>query len=188
MSLLKRLFFNLWYYRKPPWDTGISPPELMDFIKSHSPGRALDIGCGTGTNAITLSKHGWQTTGIDFASHAIRIARNKARNAGVNVDLRVEDITTLSDLAGPFELVLDMGCFHSLSPRDKDNYARDLTHLLAPDGTYLMYGFFKPPAESGPGLVETDLDLLSASLKFIKRQDGSERGLRPSAWFVYERS
>lgn len=187
MNLLRRLFFNLWYYRNPPWDTGTSPPELMDFIESHPPGRALDLGCGTGTNAITLSQHGWKTTGIDFASHAIRIARDKAQNLGILVDFRVEDVTTLENVTGSFDLVLDMGCFHSLSPKEKAIYAKELVHLLTPGGTYLMYGFFKPPTETGPGLVETDLDLLSDTLKLINRQDGTERGLRPSAWFMYQR-
>jgi methylase of polypeptide subunit release factors len=67
MKIFRKLFFNLWYFRDPPWDTGISPPELIDFINSNPPGKALDIGCGTGTNAIRLAKEGWRVTGVDFA-------------------------------------------------------------------------------------------------------------------------
>ena len=66
--MFRRIYFNLLYlFTRPPWDTGVSPPELYDFIENHEPGRAIDIGCGTGTNVITLAQAGWQVTGVDFA-------------------------------------------------------------------------------------------------------------------------
>lgn len=187
MKLLRRLFFNLWYYREPPWDTGVPPPELMAFIESHPAGRALDLGCGTGTNVITLARNGWQVTGVDFAPRAIRMARRKARDAALNVDLRVEDVTKLEDISSQFDLILDMGCFHSLSNQGKTDYIQNLERLLARGGTYLMYGFFKEGEESGSGLVEADLEALSERLRLVERQDGSERGIRPSAWFEYRK-
>ena len=186
-KFLRRLFFNLWYYRRPPWDTGVSPPELVAFIESHAPGCALDLGCGTGTNVITLAHHGWETTGVDFAPRAIRIAKRKARQADVDVDLRVADVTKLKDVNGSFDLILDMGCFHSLPAAGKLDYINNLERLLAPGGTYLMYGFFKEAAGSGPGLVEADLEKLRERLRPVERQEGTERGLRPSAWFTFRR-
>lgn len=159
----------------------------MAFIESHPPGRALDLGCGTGTNVITLARNGWQVTGVDFAPRAIRIARRKAQDADLNVDLRVDDVTKLEDISTHFDLILDMGCFHSLPVQGKSDYVRNLDRLLAPAGTYMMYGFFKENGESGPGLVEADLDALSEHLHLVERQDGSERGLRPSAWFIYRK-
>lgn len=186
MNLLKRLSFNLWYFRRPPWDTGVSPPELLEFIQNHPPGRALDIGCGTGTNVITLARRGWQVSGVDFAPRAIRLARRKARRAGIVADLRVADATRLDGLAGPFDLILDMGCFHGLSAPEKGAYLDNIEQLLAPQGTFLMYGFFRDPGSSGPGLVEDDVQALSTRLLLVRRQDGSERGLRPSAWFTFK--
>ncbi len=183
---LRRLFFQLSYYQQPPWDTGISPPELLEFIAAHPPGRALDLGCGSGTNVITLAKHGWQVTGVDFAPKAIAMARKKARQAEVSVDLRVADVTRLKGISGRFDLVLDIGCFHSLSQEDKVTYASNLPGLLAPRGTFLLYAFFKNPGESGPGLLPEDVHLLSSHLRLIARKDGTERGLRKSAWFTYE--
>ncbi len=130
MSFLRRLRFNLRYYRNPPWDTGVSPPELMDFIKGYSmgsrPGRALDLGCGTATNVITLAQHGWQVTGVDFARIAIGMARRKARRAGVKVDLRVGDVIQEGVADGAYDLVLDIGCFHSLTPEGRVAYVRNL--------------------------------------------------------------
>ena len=79
MNFLRRLQFNFWYFRNPPWDSGITPPELFEFIQSHPAGRAIDIGCGTGTNVITLAKIGWQVTGFDFAARAIQLAKRKAK-------------------------------------------------------------------------------------------------------------
>jgi SAM-dependent methyltransferase len=186
-KFLRRLFFNFWYYRSPPWDTGVSPPELVAFIESHPPGRALDLGCGTGTNVLTLAHHGWEATGVDFAPRAIRIAKRKARQANIDVDLRVADVTKLQDANRPFDLVLDMGCFHSLPPASKLDYINNLERLLAPGGTYLMYGFFNEAADSGPGLVEADLEKLKERLRLVERQEGTERGQRSSAWFSFRR-
>ncbi|MCK7512216.1 MAG: methyltransferase domain-containing protein [Desulfobacterales bacterium] len=68
--------FEWRYWRgNTPWDTNITPPEVMEFIAETPPGRALDLGCGTGTNAIALARHGWQATGVDFAPKAVHKAR-----------------------------------------------------------------------------------------------------------------
>ena len=77
-NLFRRFLFHYWYFRQPPWDTGISPPELLEFIQNHRAGRAIDIGCGTGTNVITLAQAGWDVTGVDFAPRAIKLAQQKA--------------------------------------------------------------------------------------------------------------
>jgi SAM-dependent methyltransferase len=186
-SLRRRLRFQWKYFWNTPWDTGISPPELMQFIADHPPGRALDLGCGTGTNAITFASHGWQVTGIDFAWRAIKIARRKARQKGVDVDLRVGDILKLDDRSGPFDLVLDIGCYHSLPEPEMETYAENLERLLAPRGKFLMYGFFREPGGTGPGMLETSLSRISARLKLLNRTDGTERGLRSSVWMTFEK-
>lgn len=186
MAIWRRLFYNLsYYFRTPPWDTGVSPPELVDFISNHPAGRALDLGCGTGTNAITLARYGWQVTGVDFVGRAIRTARRKARQAGVKVDFRLGDVIRLDGFDGPFDLVLDIGCFHSLSTQAKAAYVHNLERLLAPEGAWLIYAFFKESGAPGSGLVQADLDLFASRLRLVKRQDGLERGSRPSAWFAY---
>jgi SAM-dependent methyltransferase len=188
MQLFNKLLFNLWYFRNPPWDTGISPPELMDFIHSHPAGRALDLGCGTGTNVITLARHGWQASGVDFARQAIRIARDKARRARVQVDLRVEDVTRLATLSGPFDLILDIGCFHSLPGEFRQAYLNNIQRFLSPEGTYLLYLFFKLRSdEAGPGVTEGDVENLSTLFHLVSRQDGTNRGERPSAWLTFQK-
>lgn len=180
------------YLGKPPWDTGISPPELLEFIASHAPGRAIDLGCGTGTNAITLASHGWQVTGIDFAGRAIRSARHKARQVGLEIDFRQGDVTKLTHITGPFDLVLDIGCLHSLDVKNKQRYAANLPRIMAPGGTFLIYAWMDEEGNIGTGLRQEDLKALTAEdrengrLRLVERQDGTERGVRPSAWLRFQ--
>ncbi len=185
---MQRLQVNLWYFFRPPWDSGISPPELLQFIADHAAGRAIDLGCGTGTNVITLAQHGWRVTGIDFVPRAIQKARRKVRLAGVTADLHVADVTNLPNVGGPFDLALDIGCFHGVDRRAA--YLAALERLLAPDGYWLMYGFFKSSdSESGPGLDQAALDLIASHhLALRSRTDGTDKFGRPSAWFLFQRS
>lgn len=188
-NLLRRLQFQYWYFSQPPWDTGISPPELLEFIRDHQPGRALDMGCGTGTNVITLAKAGWQVTGVDFAPRAIQLAKQKIKNAGIQATVAVNDATKLSGITGPFDFVLDLGCFHGISKDGQGRYLKQLDHVLGPNGFWLMYGFFKPdPLHSGPGLDEAGLNLISTRLTLLARRDGhDDKRNRTSAWFLYQK-
>lgn len=186
MTFFRRLTFNLWYLRRPPWDSGIVPPEVEEFIREHPPGKALDLGCGTGTSSLALAQAGWTVTGVDFVRRAIRIARHKARLAGLTIDFQIADVLHLHLVPDSFGLILDIGCFHGLSPSGKAAYLQQLDRLLAPGGTWLLYGFFKIDESPGPGLTSADLERLP--LKLTKRQDGVERKVRPSAWFWFQKS
>lgn len=186
--MFRRLLFNLWYFKQPPWDSGISPPELLEFIQDHPPGKAIDLGCGTGTNVITLARAGWQVTGVDFAYPAISTARKKIRSAGVQASLQVGDVTRLEDISAPFDLALDIGCFHSLPQPHRQDYLNQLDRILTPNGFWLVYSFLNPDSsQSGPGLTEAEIDSIAARHKLISRKDGLERGERPSAWFLFQK-
>jgi ubiquinone/menaquinone biosynthesis C-methylase UbiE len=188
-NLFRRLLFQYWYFGQPKWDTGISPPELLDFVDTHKPARAIDIGCGTGTNLITLAKAGWQVTGVDFAARAIQLAERKVRDASVRAELIVNDATKLKGISGPYDLALDIGCFHGIPKDGQSNYLKELDRILAPNGFWLMYGFFKTePLRSGTGLVEADMNLTSSQLTLVSRRDGfDDKRARPSAWFLYQK-
>lgn len=188
MSFLRRLIFNLWYFRRPPWDSGLTPPELLAYLKDQPAGRALDLGCGTGTNVITLAQLGWQVTGLDFVPKAIAQARQKASQAGVRVDLRVGDVTRLDGLTGPFDLALDLGCYHGLSEQEKGDYFRQIDRVLAPGGIWFLYAFLRPPQiKATPGLSSVNLEQISTRFMLRSRLDGFERGERPSAYFIFEK-
>lgn len=187
-NLFRRILFQYMYFRQPPWDTGISPPELLEFIQTHSPGRAIDIGCGTGTNVITLAKAGWKVTGVDFAPRAIKIARKKLNQAGVQAKLLIQDATNLQGISESFDFALDLGCFHGISQDRKANYLDQLDRILAPNGFWLMYGFLKSdPLQKRSGLLQADIDLISSRLTLLSRRDGFDNGSKPSAWFLYQK-
>jgi SAM-dependent methyltransferase len=188
MSFLSRIAFNFWYFIHPPWDTDVTPPELFDFLKNTPAGRAIDLGCGTGTNVITLARLDWQVTGVDFASRAIDQAKKKIKQAGVSAILRVGDVTRLDGIAGPFSLVLDLGCFHGLTEKERGAYLRQIDQILAPGGTWFIYAFLRLPLDvSPPGLSPIDLERISARFVLRSRIDGRERGKRLSAYFIFEK-
>ena len=186
--MLRYLNFNFWYFFKPPWDSGISPPELLDFIAKYPAGNAIDMGCGTGTNVITLAQHGWQVTGVDFAPRAVQLAKRKAQKANITATFLVGDVTLLKGITGPFDLVLDMGCFHSIT--DRSAYLTTMDRILVRGGHWLLYGFFKSPDRlTGSGFIEDDLDLIrSRNIQLVTRQDGTDKRGRPSAWFLFQKS
>jgi len=187
-NAFRRLFFHYWYFRKPPWDTGISPPELFEFIETHPSGRAIDIGCGTGTNVITLTRAGWQVTGVDFAPRAIQLAKQKLKHADVQADLQVNDATKLNGISGPFDFALDLGCFHGISAAGRPKYLEQLERVLAPGGFWLMYGFLNGEADqASTGLTEADINRISARLTLVSRRDGFDSRNRNSAWFLYQK-
>jgi len=187
--MLRRLTFNLWYLRKPPWDSGISPPELLEFIRTHPAGKAIDLGCGTGTNVITLSKAGWQVTGADFAPRAIYMAKTKIEREGIKADFRVTDVTKLDNVTGPFDLALDIGCFHNLPGQGKLDYLTKLEYILAPKGFWLMYGFVNSgTSQSAPRLAEAEIDRISDQFSLVSRQNGLDRREQPSAWFLFQKT
>jgi SAM-dependent methyltransferase len=183
----RRLLYTWLYLRKPPWDTGVSPPELLAFIASHPAGRALDLGCGTGTNVITLARAGWQAAGVDFVPSAIRQARRKARGLGLQVDFRVGDAAEMAGLDGPYDLVLDMGCFHSLTQKSRRRYIENLVSRLAPGGTFLQYGFIAGSDLDEIGISLEDLVNLGSRLVLESQEAGTDRGGIQSSWFTYRK-
>jgi cyclopropane fatty-acyl-phospholipid synthase-like methyltransferase len=187
MNWLKYIYFNFLYLRNPPWDTQVSPPELLEFIENNSPGRALDLGCGTGTNVIQLAQHGWQVVGVDFVKKAVRMAERKAELSGVEAEFIVDDVSKLAAVDGLFDFVLDIGCFHSLAAKEKRSYVSNLARLTKTGSTLLMYCFIHIDNDSGSGITSADLQSIEELFSLAKRVDGTERGERPSAWFTFQR-
>jgi 2-polyprenyl-3-methyl-5-hydroxy-6-metoxy-1,4-benzoquinol methylase len=195
-SVLNNLFRRKWwkfvwqYYRgQTPWDTNITPPEVMEFINRTEPGRALDVGCGTGTNAITLARHGWQTTGIDFIPRAIGKARRKAAAAGLSIDFHVADVTDLQFLNQPYDYILDIGCLFGLKITRRPFYAESVFRLLRKEGWYMLYAWM-PRTFKGQttGISEGDVKrLFSPEMIEMKTAIGEERGF-PTAWYWFKRS
>ena len=172
---------------RPPWDTEVTPPEVVELIEGRglAPGRALDLGCGTGTNSIYLARHGWEVVGVDFSILAIRRARRKARRARVDCQFYRGDVTDLVFLADPFDLALDIGCLHSLPPEGWGRYAAEVARLVRPGGLYLLYTFTpRPDRPISRGVAPEEVRSLFAPAFAVEREEGGEDPSGPrSAWY-----
>ena len=152
---MNKLRYSLiyWLYRlrrhsRPRWDTGITPPEVQATLPQLKSGRAIDLGCGTGTNAIYLAKLGWQVRGVDFVGQAISNARRKAQTAGVadqvtflKADISKLDPGQVGGIASA-QLALDIGCFHGLDLSGRDHYRQLVSAVLQGNGLFMLYAAF----------------------------------------------
>src|SRR5579872_5942304 len=194
-----RLRFT-WMYlrRRTPWDTGISPPELVEAVEgpdAPAPGRALDLGCGTGTNSLYLARHGWQVTGVDFAAPAVARANTRLRQAGKlpgSACFVRGDVTALESLSlgEPFDLLFDLGCFHSLPAERRAGYAAGVIRSAAPGARYLLYGFHPSDTSTRPpGVSPEEIRKLFGPAFTVEREvRGSDARNRISAWYWLRRS
>jgi SAM-dependent methyltransferase len=137
-----------------PWDSGEPDPTLVATVEAGTipAGRALEVGCGTGTNALWLSAHGFDALGVDVSPLAIDRARAKMR-AGPS-GCRFEVLNFLKDPPeGPFDFVFDRGCFHVFdAPEVRERFAALVAGVLAPDGLWLsLIGSTEgAPRDTGP--------------------------------------
>ena len=132
------------------WERSVPPTDLVTLVEGTASlprGRALDLGCGSGTDSIYLAKQGWDVTGVDIVPEALDLARRRAIAAGVAPRFVHGDATRLSDLGvtGPFGLVLDFGCLHTLPPDERAAYVRSVSAVTGQGATFLLYGFARPP-------------------------------------------
>lgn len=184
---LRWLWFNLMYFRRPPWDTRVSPPELLQFLENHPSGKALDLGCGTGTNLITMASYGWQVTGVEYAWRAVQIACNRLKQAGETGKVWSGDVTTLKYIQDRFDLVLDMGCYHGIPRERRPAYRENLLKWLAPGGSYLLYAHCQ--VEGKPvGISEDEIRMFESVFYLRERQDGIDNRERRAVWLRFERA
>lgn len=195
MHYLKKLLNPEWWRfewrywrRQTPWDTQVTPPEVVAFINRTQTGRALDLGCGTGTNAITLAQHGWQTVGVDFAPKAIAVARRKSAKLNLKIDFHVGDVSDLSFLNGPYDYILDIGCLFTLHPEQQRNYATEIFRLTTPGAEYMLYAWLPQQREGRKfGIsVQSVNDLFRHCFDRTKMEMGKD-GPGESAWYWYRR-
>lgn len=138
-----KTFYDLWYrFGTPPW-VGPARSELVGLVESGDllPGRAIDLGCGEGDNAIFLAQHGFQVTAVDFSPAAIAKAKAKAQQAGTEVDFVIDDLTRLTGVSGHFDVLVDYGTFDDLSNKDRAAYADKVRSLAKPGAKFLLWCF-----------------------------------------------
>lgn len=195
-----------------PWDSGIPSGELRRVLEAGivAPGRAVELGCGTGTNAIFLAQRGFDVTAYDVSAVALTAARAKAAAAGVPIDFREADLCRLGDALqagrtavdksalsaindpGRFDFFFDRGCYHCARKVDLPGFLRTLK-LLTRTGTHglVLTGNANETTEQGPPRL-TEAEIRSelgglfeiASLREFRFEDpGGTDG--PLGWSVH---
>lgn len=143
------LSFYRFTYRHgtPRWDSSEPHPELKELVAGRPRGRALDLGCGTGTDAIYLAQQGWDVVGVDFVPEAIETAQLRALAAGSSPRFVVGDVTRLREggVDGPFDLILDTGCYHGIAASLRGAYATEVGSVAAPGADFYVAGISDPP-------------------------------------------
>ena len=168
MGVPYRLFYRLGFH---PWeDLAKHPPfadKLAELFEREESGRkppygpALDLGCGSAVWGIKLAERGWQVTGIDLVEKPLERARERVREAGVDVRLIQGDVTNLrgTDVGSGFRLVLDTGTFHGLNAEQRTAMGREISAIAADDATVLLDVF--APRRRGPlprGANQSDVE------------------------------
>jgi len=117
-----------------PWDTGRPSSELQRVVLDRKirPCRALELGCGTGTNCVWLAQQAFEVTGLDLAPLAIQKAEEQARDAGVSARFLAADVLRPPELGEPFAFFFDRGCYHAIRREHPYEYAKVVASLLAP--------------------------------------------------------
>ncbi len=134
-----------------PWDIGGPQPEIVALAREGEiVGDVLDLGCGTGENALYLATLGHRVVGVDAAPTAIARAREKAAARGLPAAFLVADALDLARLRRRFETAVDCGLFHTFAPEERRVYAQSLCEVLSPGATLqlLCFSDLEPP---GPG-------------------------------------
>ncbi len=115
-----------------------------------TPAKALDLGCGPGTQAIELSRLGFEATGMDISPSAVRKAGERAKRENVAVTFICDDILE-TQLNGTYAVIMDRGCFHVLDTDQRPNYLHSVARLLDENGYLLLKTFHKQETrEEGP--------------------------------------
>jgi methyl halide transferase len=138
-----------------PWDTGLPSSELLRVMAEDAiaPCPTLEIGCGTGTNAVWLAGSGFAVTALDVSPLAIEAAKKKAMEAGVAVQFQVADALSSPDIVGPFSFFFDRGVYHILRTVDLDAYLRLLKRSLQPGAMGLIIAGNAKMGRTGPPVV-----------------------------------
>jgi SAM-dependent methyltransferase len=161
-----------------PWETaGQAGAARLEGLLAHEederggPGRALDLGCGSGMHLVTLARRGWDATGVDVVDKALARARARVADQGVNARVVRADVTELPEAAvgTGFDLFLDLGCFHGLQAAERTAMAGAVTARAKPHATILMLAFAKPvgPRFMPQGASRTDVAAAYAAWEVV---------------------
>lgn len=136
-----------------PWDIGRPQPAVVRLASAGGfAGAILDVGCGTGENALYLASLGFSILGVDVAETALAIAREKAKSekGRIQVEFALADAFYLEHLKRNFDTVLDCGLFHTFNAEERTRYTASLASIINQNGTLYVLCFSDHGPETGP--------------------------------------
>ena len=171
-----------------PWDSGITPPEIIELLAALPAGYALDLGCGTGTVICDLLKQGWRADGVDFVPRAIDFARAKLSDFPSDSHrLFCHDVTRLAELPtlrSDYNLIIDIGCGHTLGSDGMANYASAIAARLASGGIFMLYASHPRPDSSVGWAPRQVAEVFGAHLDLLWEQRGDDLAIGASvSWY-----
>jgi cyclopropane fatty-acyl-phospholipid synthase-like methyltransferase len=147
--------FDEFYQGGAPWDIGRPQHEFVQLeAAGEIMGSVLDVGCGTGENALFLAAQGHEVWGVDITAGAISTAKAKAKERNLHVTFLKRSALDLHALGKTFETAIDSGFFHVLSDEERPEFATSLASVICHHGTYFMLCFSElQPGSYGPRRV-----------------------------------
>lgn len=136
-----------------PWDVGTPAPELQDaFTELNLHGKpVLEIGCGTGTNAIWMAQQNCRVVATDISPTAIEQAKAKTSEAKVDVEYLLADICEAPAVQdGTVDFVFDRGVYHVMSPEKRAVFAKRVADSLSSGGHWLCMAGSKDEVRENP--------------------------------------
>ncbi len=180
-----------------PWVHENPDFNLIEIVENWPihPCKVLELGCGTGVEAIWLSKQGFEVTAIDGSSIAIDIAKKAASSADTSCNFMVSDFIT-DNFEGEYDFIFDRGFFHSFDDEEERSfYASKVASLLSPRGMWLtlVANSDSPPRDSGPptrsarniiDAIEPRFKLLTLTVSYF----GNNQDNPPKIWVCLMRN
>jgi SAM-dependent methyltransferase len=143
---------------------------LVQEAEGLRPGRALDLACGEGRNAVWLAEHGWQVTGVDFAAVGLEKARRLASARGVEAEWIAADLLEYRPEPRSFDLVLVL--YLQLPASERKPVLRAAANAVADDGTFLVVAHDSSNLENGYGGPQ-HAEVLYTAKEVVADLDGS---------------
>jgi cyclopropane fatty-acyl-phospholipid synthase-like methyltransferase len=127
------------------WTDTRIPNELKELVEQKKPITSLEFGCGFGKFSTYLAEQGIRATGVDFSPVAIEKANKKIAQTTQKPILIVGDVTNLAMLKEPFDVAIDVGCFHCLNETQEKKYVNEAYRLLKQGSTLLIWALDSSP-------------------------------------------
>jgi len=143
----------------PRWETGRPAAELVRVVDQRvlRPMRTLELGCGTGADAVFLAKRGFEVTAVDFSPTAIERARTRAEQSGAVLRIVLDNVFEFAGRCGPIDLVYDAGFYHYVRRTELARFLDLLWRLTRPGSLYFtLAGSADETAEGGPPQVSEE--------------------------------